>query len=178
MIRRIVFALLLAAAFALPALAARTTVAASYGVRMENAWIPMKDGVRLSATLYMPDGAKPGEKFPAILEYQPYRKDDAMAARDYEVYTYFAHRGYVCARVDIRGFGTSEGSSHRPRIFRTRADGRFAGDFLARSAVVVERQRRDDGHFLERIQFAADGYASSSGAESDSCCRCHRGIVS
>src|SRR2546430_209002 len=44
----------------------------SYRVRMENAWIPMKDGVRLSATLYMPDGAKPGEKFPAILEYQPY----------------------------------------------------------------------------------------------------------
>jgi predicted acyl esterase len=70
---------------------------------MENTWIPMKDGVRLSATLYMPDGAKAGERFPAILEYQPYRKDDAMAARDYGIYSYFARRGYVCARVDIRG---------------------------------------------------------------------------
>jgi len=69
----------------------------------------MKDGVRLAATLYMPDGAKSGDKFPAILEYQPYRKDDAMAARDYGLYSYFAHRGYVCARVDIRGFGASEG---------------------------------------------------------------------
>jgi uncharacterized protein len=76
---------------------------------MENTWIPMKDGVRLAATLYMPDGAKPSEKFPAILEYHPYRKDDAMASRDYGIYTYFARRGYVCARVDIRGFGTSEG---------------------------------------------------------------------
>ena len=76
---------------------------------MQTAWIPMKDGVRLAATLYMPDGTKPGEKFPAILEYHPYRKDDAMAARDYALYTYFARRGYVCARVDIRGFGASEG---------------------------------------------------------------------
>jgi predicted acyl esterase len=44
-----------------------------YEVRMEQAWIPMTDGVRLAATLYMPDGAKPDEKFPALLEYLPYR---------------------------------------------------------------------------------------------------------
>ena len=56
---------------------------AAYGVRMEQAWIPMKDGVRLAATLYMPEGAKPGEKFPALLEYLPYRKDDDTAAEDY-----------------------------------------------------------------------------------------------
>src|SRR6202035_1385868 len=81
----------------------------AYGVRMEPAWIPMKDGVRLAATLYMPDGAKPGEKFPALLEYLPYRKDDGTAAGDYPKHTYFAKRGYVSVRVDIRGFGTSEG---------------------------------------------------------------------
>jgi predicted acyl esterase len=81
----------------------------AYGVRMENAWIPMKDGVRLAATLYMPDGAKAGEKFPALLEYLPYRKDDGTAAGDYPKHTYFARRGYVSARVDIRGFGASEG---------------------------------------------------------------------
>ncbi|HTW31389.1 MAG TPA: CocE/NonD family hydrolase [Candidatus Sulfotelmatobacter sp.] len=76
---------------------------------MEQAWIPMKDGVRLSATLYMPDGAKAGEKFPALLEYLPYRKDDGTAAGDYSKHAYFAHRGYVGVRVDIRGFGASEG---------------------------------------------------------------------
>jgi len=80
-----------------------------YGVRMENSWIPMNDGVRLAVTLYMPDGAKPGEKFPALLEYLPYRKDDATAARDYPIHSYFVRRGYVSARVDIRGFGASEG---------------------------------------------------------------------
>jgi uncharacterized protein len=76
---------------------------------MERVWIPMKDGVRLAATLYMPDGAKPGEKFPALLDYLPYRKDDGTAAGDYPKNAYFARRGYVGARVDIRGFGASEG---------------------------------------------------------------------
>jgi predicted acyl esterase len=76
---------------------------------MEQVWIPMKDGVRLAATLYMPDGAKPGEKFPALLDYLPYRKDDATAGEDYPKNAYFARRGYVGARVDIRGFGSSEG---------------------------------------------------------------------
>ena len=83
---------------------------AAYGVRMEQAWIPMKDGVRLAATLYMPDGAKAGEKFPALLEYLPYRKDDGTAAGDYPKHAYFARRGYVSVRVDIRGFGASEGA--------------------------------------------------------------------
>jgi len=81
----------------------------TYGVRMEQAWIPMSDGVRLAATLYMPEGAKPTEKFPALLEYLPYRKDDGTAAGDYPKHAYFARRGYVSVRVDIRGFGASEG---------------------------------------------------------------------
>ena len=30
----------------------------SYGVEIKKTWIPMRDGVRLAATLYMPAGAK------------------------------------------------------------------------------------------------------------------------
>jgi len=78
-------------------------------IRMLQTWIPMSDGVRLSATLYMPETVKPDEKFPALLEYLPYRKDDSTSARDYPVHAWFAARGYVSVRVDIRGFGTSEG---------------------------------------------------------------------
>ena len=79
-------------------------------VRMLQQSIPMPDGVHLSATLYMPDNAQPGEKFPALLEYLPYRKDDATAARDYPLHSWFATHGYVSVRVDIRGFGASEGT--------------------------------------------------------------------
>ena len=83
---------------------------APYGVRMVQQWVPMPDGVRLAATLYMPDNAKQDERFPALLEYLPYRKDDATAARDYPIHAYFAARGYVSVRVDIRGFGASDGT--------------------------------------------------------------------
>ena len=92
------------------AFAAEPPSPATYGVRMEQTWIPMKDGVRLAATLYMPDGAKAGDKFPAVLEYLPYRKDDGTAAGDYGKHAYFARRGFVGVRVDIRGFGASEGT--------------------------------------------------------------------
>ena len=93
----------------LRALATEPPSPPAYRVRLVQAWIPMKDGVHLAATLYMPDGAKPGEKFPALLEYLPCRKDDGTAAGDYPKHAYFARRGYVSVRVDIRGFGASEG---------------------------------------------------------------------
>jgi predicted acyl esterase len=100
---------------------------------MEQAWIPMKDGVRLAATLYMPDGAKVDEKFPALLEYLPYRKDDGTAAGDYPKHAYFARRGYVGVRVDIRGFGASEGvPPEREYSEQEQVDGEHVIAWLAR----------------------------------------------
>ena len=114
------------------AFAAEPPSPATYGVHMENVWIPMKDGVRLAATLYMPDGAKPGEKFPALLDYLPYRKDDSTAAGDYPKNAYFARRGYVAARVDIRGFGSSEGRpTDREYSEQEQIDGEQAIHWLA-----------------------------------------------
>lgn len=83
--------------------------AAQAGMKTEEVWIPMKDGVRLAATLYRPDAAKPGERLPVLFEYLPYRKDDGTLAGDYPLYDYMAAHGYVGARVDIRGTGRSEG---------------------------------------------------------------------
>ena len=40
-------------------------------------FIAMSDGVRLAASLYVPDGDGP---WPAVLEALPYRKDDDTAA--------------------------------------------------------------------------------------------------
>jgi len=105
----------------------------TYGVRIEHTWIPMKDGVRLAANLFMPTGAKPGEKFPALLEYIPYRKDDDTASDDYPRHSYFVHRGYVGARVDIRGTGESEGQTpHREYSQQEQEDGEEVIAWLAR----------------------------------------------
>jgi len=79
-----------------------------YEIAMSEAWVPMPDGVRLAADLYMPTGGAVGEKFPVLLEYLPYRKNEARR-RNYPLYSYFIRRGYVVARVDIRGTGASEG---------------------------------------------------------------------
>lgn len=103
-----------------------------YGVKVEKAWIPMKDGVRLAASLFMPTGGSAGERFPALLEYLPYRKDDGTIERDYPLHTYFAHRGYVTARVDIRGTGASEGETpEREYSQREQEDGEQVIRWLA-----------------------------------------------
>jgi putative CocE/NonD family hydrolase len=80
----------------------------SYEIAMQEAWIPMPDGVQLAADLFLPSGGAAGEKFPVLLEYLPYRKNEARR-RNYSLYSYFVERGYVVARVDIRGTGASEG---------------------------------------------------------------------
>jgi uncharacterized protein len=79
-----------------------------YGMRLETATIPMPDGVRLAADLFLPDGGAENERFPVLLEYLPYRKDESRD-RNYRVYAYFVERGYAVARVDIRGTGNSGG---------------------------------------------------------------------
>lgn len=80
-----------------------------YKVRIiEHTWIPMKDGRRLSARLWIPENANT-EPVPAILEYIPYRKRDKKRARDEQMHGWFAGHGYACVRVDIRGSGDPEG---------------------------------------------------------------------
>ena len=68
----------------------------------------MSDGCRLAARVWMPEGAEHDPR-PAVLEYIPYRKNDATAGRDAQIHPYFAARGYAALRVDIRGSGDSEG---------------------------------------------------------------------
>ncbi len=90
-------------------LLAAAPAAARGALRSEEVWIPMKDGVRLAATLYRSDAEKPGQRSPVLFEYLPYRKDDGTLANDFPLYAYMADHGYVGARVDVRGTGRSEG---------------------------------------------------------------------
>jgi predicted acyl esterase len=78
------------------------------GVEIKEVWIPMPDGVRLAASLFMPANREGTDAFPVLLEYLPYRKDESRKSR-FALFSYFVARGYIVARVDIRGTGTSEG---------------------------------------------------------------------
>ena len=80
-----------------------------YGINLREAHIEMPDGKRLAADLYEPTGGARDERFPVLLEYLPYRKRDDRGKR-YPLFSYFVKRGYVVARVDIRGTGESEGT--------------------------------------------------------------------
>jgi putative CocE/NonD family hydrolase len=65
--------------------------------------VPLRDGVRLNATIYLPkDLAKPA---PAVLAMTPYISD-----RYHNYVTPLAKRGYVMVVVDVRGRGSSEGN--------------------------------------------------------------------
>ena len=75
---------------------------------IDHVWIPMSDGIRLGAKLWIPEGAD-SEPVPAIFEYIPYRKRDFKAVRDAQTYQYYAEKGYAGVRVDLRGSGDSEG---------------------------------------------------------------------
>ncbi len=89
---------------------------------IENVWVPMADGSRLAAKIWLPEGAE-AEPVPAILEYIPYRKNDWTWRRDSTVHPYFAGHGYACVRVDLRGAGESDGILFDEYLEQELADG-------------------------------------------------------
>ena len=78
---------------------------------VENFWIPLSDGVKLAARMWIPVDAEK-KPVPAVLEYLPYRKRDGTVVRDALTHPYFAGHGYAAIRVDMRGSGDSEGLMH------------------------------------------------------------------
>src|ERR1700733_2681223 len=85
------------------------------------AMVPISDGVELSVMLRFPPAAPDGSaapggfhpghrRFPVILDCHPYRKDDLFSVHGQVLYEYFANRGFVTARLDVRGTGRSRRS--------------------------------------------------------------------
>jgi putative CocE/NonD family hydrolase len=99
-------------------------------IELENTYITLKDGRKLSARIWLPDDAQdnPG---PANLEYLPYRKRDGTAARDESTYPVFAEAGYAGVRVDISGTGESDGDFDDEYSPREHADGLEVIDWIA-----------------------------------------------
>jgi len=79
----------------------RAQVRSQFGVM-----IPMRDGVKLAADLWLPSA--PGT-YPSILIRTPYMKTMGLLHPP-EMGKYFATRGYVLVVQDTRGRGDSEGS--------------------------------------------------------------------
>ncbi len=67
-----------------------------------NVRVPMRDGVELSANVFVPKADGP---FPVILMRTPYGKGDAKMGEG----AFYAQRGYVFVSQDCRGRGQSDG---------------------------------------------------------------------
>ncbi len=100
---------------------------------VETVWdarIPSRDGIELSANLWLPRGLA-GDRFPAILEMIPYGKDNWRRNADIARGTSFAERGYGLCRVDVRGTGSSGGVALDEYTEAETLDGYDAVEWLA-----------------------------------------------
>lgn len=64
--------------------------------------IPMRDGIRLSARIWLPEEMP--EPLPVVFVFTPYISDESQNRG-----MFFAKNGYVYTSVDVRGRGNSEG---------------------------------------------------------------------
>ena len=130
---------------------------------IENLWIPMSDGIKLAARMWLPEDAEE-KPVPAILEYLPYRKRDGTIVRDALTHPYFAGHGYAAIRVDMRGNGDSEGLMLDEYTKQEQDDALEVIAWLARQKWCTG-QGRHDRHFLGRLQRAAGRGAQAPGAQ-------------
>ncbi len=98
--------------------------------KRETVWIPMPDGVKLAATIWLPEDAD-DNPVPAVLEFIPYRRRDFTAAGDALHHPYMAGHGYAAVRCDLRGNGDSEGLFDDEYSARELDDGFHVLEWLA-----------------------------------------------
>jgi putative CocE/NonD family hydrolase len=90
-------------------------------IRVErNVLIPMSDGVSLAGDLFLPEA--PG-RYPVLVSFYPYHKDDVIGALFDHPNRYFAARGYASLLVDLRGLGNSGGVVWDTRDHHEATDG-------------------------------------------------------
>ncbi len=70
---------------------------------MLDVMVPMRDGIRLAANVFLPQGDGP---FPVVLNRTPYIKDSSVKTKRLQE---FVNAGYAAVCMDVRGRGNSEG---------------------------------------------------------------------
>lgn len=93
-----------------------------------NHFIPMRDGMRLAATLYRPAR---GTRWPCLVNYIPYHKDGRGGLWYDTIHRHFAERGYATLVIDFRGLGCSEGINNIPFDAQEGRDGHDAVEWAA-----------------------------------------------
>jgi putative CocE/NonD family hydrolase len=68
--------------------------------------VPMRDGITLSADVFLPAAPAADQRYPTILMRTPYLKGSEPRL---DTARYFAERGYVFVAMDVRGRGDSDG---------------------------------------------------------------------
>ncbi len=93
-------------------------------------YLTMSDGVRLAIDIWLPDGARPDDGFPAILIFTPYYRRFRLAEgatveaspNSAPYRQMFVPRSYALVVVDVRGSGASFGCRDSFRSPKERAD--------------------------------------------------------
>jgi uncharacterized protein len=93
----------------------------SQGVRFIHASIPMSDGIKIAACIWMPEGSAT-HPVPALLEYSPYHSSQ-VAAWTPKYPHFLASHGYACVVADIRGSGDSDGPVQDEYVKQEQDDG-------------------------------------------------------
>ena len=93
-----------------------STQGASSGLpELESVYVPMPDGVRLAADIWLPAGTKAGARLPTVLETDRYWRAAATSGGvknnpNYYIASPWTARGYAYVFADIRGTGASFGT--------------------------------------------------------------------
>ena len=119
--------------------------------------IPLRDGVKLNATVYTPRDQK--APAPCVFTLTPY-----ISQSYHDRGMYFASHGYPFLTVDVRGRGNSEGQ-FRPLIQEAR-DGHDVVEWLAPTAV-LQRQGHDVGRLVRGLQPVGDGQGVPAASRDD-----------
>jgi putative CocE/NonD family hydrolase len=127
----------------------------NYGVRTTgDVGVPMRDGVRLSADLYLPDAPGP---FPTVLIRTPY---DNNAAANIEKGRRMANAGYACVIQDCRGRFDSEGTYYP--LVDEGADGYDTQEWIGAQPWSNGRIGMSGGSYVAWVQLASAPYRSGS----------------
>ena len=100
----------------------------TYNLTVKDWRIPMRDGIRLYAKVWHPEGEGP---FPAVINYDPYRSSDFRTMARGNYFHFLARHGYIVLHLGVRGTDGSEGIVTDEYPLQEQEDGYDAVEWVA-----------------------------------------------